>query len=408
MTEDWRHGGFGVYVHWPFCLAKCPYCDFNSHVRRNVDPERWRRALLAEIGAAAPDVPGRRVDSIFFGGGTPSLMPPDLVAAVIEAVGENWTLAEDIEITLEANPTSVEAGRFRGFRDAGVNRISMGLQALDDEDLRRLGRTHTVAEAVAAFEIARRLFPRVSFDLIYARQHQTLEGWRRELRLALGLAVDHLSLYQLTIEEGTRFGDLARRGRLRGLPDPDLAGGMYLETQEICEEAGLSAYEVSNHARPAAESRHNLVYWRYGDYAGIGPGAHGRLTRGGRRWATESERSPEDWLRRVDEEGSGIVRREVVSSGEQALEMLLMGLRLREGVAHDRCESLGGAPLNPGAIRELADLRMVSVRDGRIAATDRGRAVLNAVIERLTENWPDVPATVSETGSDAFRGERAI
>jgi oxygen-independent coproporphyrinogen-3 oxidase len=407
LTEDWRHGGFGVYVHWPFCLAKCPYCDFNSHVRRTVDPGRWRRALLGEIGSAASDVPDRRVDSIFFGGGTPSLMAPDLVAAVIEAVAARWTLADDVEITLEANPTSVEAGRFQGFRDAGVNRISMGLQALDDDDLRRLGRTHTVAEAVAAFEIARAIFPRVSFDLIYARQHQTLEGWRSELRSALGLAVDHLSLYQLTIEEGTRFGDLARRGRLRGLPEPDLAGSMYLETQEICEAAGLSAYEVSNHARPGAESRHNLVYWRYGDYAGIGPGAHGRLTRDGGRWATESERSPEGWLRRV-EEGTGIVRREAVSTGEQALEMLLMGLRLREGVSLDRCEGLGGAPLNPGAIRELADLGMVSVRDGRIAATDRGRAVLNAVIERLTENWPEVPAIVSETASDAFRARRAI
>jgi oxygen-independent coproporphyrinogen-3 oxidase len=406
LTDDWRHGGFGVYVHWPFCLAKCPYCDFNSHVGRTVDAERWRRAIVAEVSSAASDVPGRRVDSIFFGGGTPSLMAPDLVAAVIEAVAARWTLAADVEITLEANPTSVEAGRFQGFRDAGVNRISMGLQALDDDDLRRLGRTHTVAEAVAAFEIARAIFPRVSFDLIYARQHQTLEGWRSELRRALGLAVDHLSLYQLTIEEGTRFGDLARRGRLRGLPEPDLAGSMYLETQEICEAAGLSAYEVSNHARPGAESRHNLVYWRYGDYAGIGPGAHGRLTQNGQRWATESERSPEGWLRRVEEAGTGIVRREAVSSGEQALEMLLMGLRLREGVSLGRCERLGGAPLDPVTIRELTGLGMVAVQDGRIAATDRGRAVLNAVIERLTENWPDAPA--SETGSDAFRGERAI
>jgi oxygen-independent coproporphyrinogen-3 oxidase len=408
LSDDWRHGGFGVYVHWPFCLAKCPYCDFNSHVGRTVDPERWRRALVAEVDTAAGEVPGRRVDSIFFGGGTPSLMAPDLVAAVIGAVAARWTLADDIEITLEANPTSVEAGRFRGFRDAGVNRISMGLQALDDEDLRRLGRTHTVAEAVAAFEIARAIFPRVSFDLIYARQHQTLAGWRTELRRALGLAVDHLSLYQLTIEEGTRFGDLAKRGRLRGLPDPELAGSMYLETQEICEAAGLSAYEVSNHARPGAESRHNLVYWRYGDYAGIGPGAHGRLTRDGQRWATESERSPEGWLRRVEEAGGGVIRREAVSSGEQALEMLLMGLRLGEGVSLSRCEGLGGAPLDEGTIRELEGLGMVSVRGGRIAATDRGRAVLNAVIERLTENWPKLRASPSETGSDVFRGERAI
>jgi putative oxygen-independent coproporphyrinogen III oxidase len=408
LTDDWRHGGFGVYVHWPFCLAKCPYCDFNSHVRRSVDMARWRRALVAEINSVAVGVPGRSVDSIFFGGGTPSLMPPDLVAAVIEAVSMRWTLADDVEITLEANPTSVEAGRFEGFRDAGVNRVSMGLQALDDDDLRRLGRTHTVAEAVAAFEIAQAIFPRVSFDLIYARQDQTLDSWKMELIRALELAVDHLSLYQLTIEDGTRFGDLARRGRLRGLPEPDVAGDMYLATQEICESAGLSAYEVANHARPGAESRHNLVYWRYGDYAGVGPGAHGRLTQNGGLWATESERSPEDWLRRVEEAGSGVVRREAVSGGEQALEMLLMGLRLREGVDLGRCERLGGAPLDANKMQELVDLRMVSVRNGRIAATNRGRAVLNAVIGRLTDSWPNASAIMPATAPDAFRDVRAI
>jgi putative oxygen-independent coproporphyrinogen III oxidase len=408
LTDDWRHGGFGVYVHWPFCLAKCPYCDFNSHVRREIDAERWQRALVGEVHSASAGLTGRRVDSIFFGGGTPSLMPPESVAAVIGAVASCWELSPEAEITLEANPTSVEAGRFRGYRDAGVNRISMGLQALDDGDLRRLGRTHTVAEAVAAFDVARAIFPRVSFDLIYARQDQTLDGWRSELGRALDLAADHLSLYQLTIEAGTRFGDLARHGRLKGLPEPDAAGDMYLETQEICAAAGLSAYEVSNHARRGAESRHNLVYWRYGDYAGIGPGAHGRLTRNGQRWATECERNPEDWLRRAEQSGTGVVRREVVSGAEQALEMLLMGLRLREGVDLGRCAALGGAPLDPSRVQELVGLGMVSVRNGRIAATDRGRAVLNAVIERLTENWPKSSATPPASGPGDFRGVRVL
>ena len=277
-AEDWRAGGFGVYVHWPFCAAKCPYCDFNSHVRRGVDQARWRRALVAEVAAAARAVPGRV--------GRDRLLRrrhPEPDAARDRRRGDRrdrrgWSLAPDAEITLEANPTSVEAGRFRGYRDAGVNRLSMGVQALNDADLRALGRMHDTAEAVRAFEVARGIFPRVSFDLIYARQGQTLADWRAELGRALALAIDHLSLYQLTIEPGTRFGELAARGRLRGLPAPDAAADMYLATQEICAAAGLAGYEISNHARPGAESRHNLVYWRYGDYAGVGPGAHGRLT----------------------------------------------------------------------------------------------------------------------------------
>ena len=284
---DWRAGGFGVYVHWPFCAAKCPYCDFNSHVRREIDQARWRRALVGAIETTARAVPGRVVDTVFFGGGTPSLMPPETVAAVLEAISSGWTLAEGAEVTLEANPTSVEAGRFRGYRDAGVNRLSMGVQALDDADLRALGRMHTVAEAVQAFDVARDIFARVSFDMIYARQRQSLDGWRRELGRALDMAIDHLSLYQLTIESGTRFGDLLARGRLPGLPETELAADMYRMTQDLCARAGMPAYEISNHARPGAESRHNLVYWRYGDYAGIGPGAHGRLTRGPDRWAIE-------------------------------------------------------------------------------------------------------------------------
>ncbi len=346
-AEDWRAGGFGVYVHWPFCAAKCPYCDFNSHVRRGVDQARWRRALVAEIAAAARAAPGRVVDTVFFGGGTPSLMPPETVAAVLAAIAAGWTLAPDAEITLEANPTSVEAGRFRGYRDAGVNRLSMGVQALNDADLRALGRMHDTAEAVRAFAVARGIFPRVSFDLIYARQGQTLADWRAELGRALALAIDHLSLYQLTIEPDTRFGELAARGRLRGLPDAALAADMYLATQEICAAAGLAGYEISNHARPGAESRHNLVYWRYGDYAGIGPGAHARLTDATARWALESLRQPEAWLAAVETEGSGIAARTQVAPAEQATEMLLMGLRLAEGIDPRRYAALNGSPLPP-------------------------------------------------------------
>lgn len=381
--EDWWHGGFGVYVHWPFCAAKCPYCDFNSHVRPAVDAARWRAALVAEIGRAAAEVPGRRVASVFFGGGTPSLMPPETVAAVITAIRSGWQVEDDAEITLEANPTSVEAGRFRGYRDAGVNRLSMGIQALDDADLRALGRRHTVAEGLRAFDVARGIFDRVSFDLIYARQGQSVLAWEAELRTALGLAVDHLSLYQLTIEAGTRFGELAARGRLRGLPAEGAAADMYAATQEICGTAGMPAYEVSNHARPGAGSRHNLLYWRYGDYVGVGPGAHGRLTLGGERWATEALRLPEQWLEAVEHSGAGEVPRERVAPADQATEMLMMGLRLQEGIDPERFAALAGRPLAVETLAELGELGLVVVRDGRLAATAAGRAVLDAVLLRL-------------------------
>ena len=383
MTEDWRSGGFGIYVHWPFCLAKCPYCDFNSHVRSSIDEARWRRALVGQVAAAARQVPGRRVDTIFFGGGTPSLMPPETVAAVIAAVKDGWPQAGDVEITLEANPTSVEAGRFRGFRDAGVNRVSMGIQALDEGDLRRLGRMHSVAEAIRAYEIARDTFERVSFDLIYARQGQTLDQWRAELGRALALAVDHLSLYQLTIEDGTRFGDMHARGRLRGLPDADLAADMFAVTQETCDAAGMGGYEISNHARPGAESRHNLIYWRYGDYAGIGPGAHGRLTVGGRRWAIESPRSPEAWLAAAEGDAAEITIRSEVEPEDQGAEMLMMGLRLREGVDLGRYARLTGRELPAFRIAELSSLGLLELDGSRIFATESGRIVLNAVIKQL-------------------------
>jgi oxygen-independent coproporphyrinogen-3 oxidase len=381
-AEDWRGGGFGVYVHWPFCRAKCPYCDFNSHVRDAVDTARWQRALVAEVTRTAREVSDRVVDTIFFGGGTPSLMPPETVAAVIEAVAAAWPLARGAEVTLEANPTSVEAGRFRGYRAAGVNRLSMGVQALNDADLRALGRQHDAGEAIRAFDVARGIFPRVSFDLIYARQRQTLAAWQAELAAALAMAVDHLSLYQLTIEPETRFGELAARGRLRGLPPAALAADLYAATAEICAAAGLAGYEISNYARPGAESRHNLVYWRYGDYAGIGPGAHGRLTIAGTRWATEAIRAPEAWLAAA-ERGGAETARTAVAPQDQAVEMLLMGLRLAEGVDLGRFAALAGSPLADAAIDELAGLGLVARSANRLAVTAAGRPVLDAVLRRL-------------------------
>jgi oxygen-independent coproporphyrinogen-3 oxidase len=381
LAEDWRHGGFGVYVHWPFCAAKCPYCDFNSHVRRDVDQDRMRRALVSEVRATAAEVPGRTVDTVFFGGGTPSLMPPDTVAAVLEAVADGWDLVADAEVTLEANPTSVEADRFHGYRDAGVNRLSLGVQALDDGDLRALGRMHSVDEAMRAFELARTVFPRVSFDLIYARQGQSLAAWCAELEQALAMAIDHLSLYQLTIEAGTRFGDLAERGRLRDLPDAGLAADMYLATQDICGAAGMDAYEVSNHAGPGAESRHNLVYWRYGDFAGVGAGAHGRLTRDGIRRATTRPRDPSEWLTAAEAGRAPVA--DPVDGAEQAVEMAMMGLRLREGIDRERYSALVGRELDPDAVTELVAMGLLAQEGTRVRATDTGRPVLDGILKRL-------------------------
>jgi putative oxygen-independent coproporphyrinogen III oxidase len=385
-AEDWRAGGFGVYVHWPFCLAKCPYCDFNSHVARQApDQGAWAAALIAEIRATAAETGPRAVGSVFFGGGTPSLMDPATVGAIIDAIADAWSLDADAEITLEANPTSVEAGRFAGYAAAGVNRVSMGVQALNDPDLKALGRMHSVSEARAAFDIARARFKRVSFDLIYARQGQSLEAWEAELREALGMAVDHLSLYQLTIEPGTRFGDLASRGRLRGLPDDEASADMYDLTQEICEAAGMPAYEVSNHAAPGAESRHNRVYWRYGDYAGIGPGAHGRLTLGGIRRATETLRAPAAWLAAVQKAPLGARSHEVLTGPDQAAEHLLMSMRLAEGSDLARHAALAGAPVDPARINALVAMGMAEQRGDRLAATRAGRPVLNAILRDLLE-----------------------
>jgi putative oxygen-independent coproporphyrinogen III oxidase len=381
--DDWQNGGFGLYLHWPFCQSKCPYCDFNSHVAARIDQSAWQQAYLSEIDRVAAETQGRVLNTVFFGGGTPSLMDPALVAALIDRIRTRWPVANDLEITLEANPGSVEAARFRDFAGAGVNRISMGVQALNDADLQRLGRLHSVADARRAFDIARNTFQRVSFDLIYARQHQTLTDWQTELHDALSMAIDHLSLYQLTIEPGTAFGARYDKGNLRGLPDDDSAADMYLATQDICAAHGLPAYEVSNHARDGAESRHNLIYWRYGDYAGIGPGAHGRLTLNGTRFATQTPLAPQAWLNQVGVTGNGETPREVIPMAEQAVEYLMMCLRLREGASMARYATLAGSALPAHQIEMLIDQGLVSVLGDSIAATDTGRPVLNGILRAL-------------------------
>ncbi|MGU3662656.1 radical SAM family heme chaperone HemW [Methylobacterium sp. A49B] len=379
-----RDAGFGIYLHWPFCAAKCPYCDFNSHVRHGgVDESRFLDAFRAEIANAAGRTPGRAVTSVFLGGGTPSLMQPATVAGLLDAVAAHWTVASDAEITLEANPSSVEAGRFRGYRAAGINRVSLGVQALDDTALKALGRLHDVAQALDAIRVAQAVFDRTSFDLIYARSDQTPELWRAELREALDRAAEHLSLYQLTIEPGTPFHGLAAAGKLV-IPDDDTGRALYDVTQELCAGAGLPAYEISNHARPGAESRHNLLYWRYGEYAGIGPGAHGRLVTAHGRVGTITERSPEAWLARVERDGHGIVETEMLSAADQADEFLVMGLRLAEGIDPARYAALKGRPLNGNRVGMLVGDGLLERRPGgRIAATARGAPVLNALVAEL-------------------------
>ncbi len=382
MIEDWRQGGFGLYIHWPFCEAKCPYCDFNSHVSRKIDQRAWRDAYLIELERGAAETKGRVLNAVFFGGGTPSLMDPEIVADIIATIYRLWPVANDLEITLEANPGSVEAGRFKGFQDAGVNRVSMGIQALNDADLKKLGRIHNTAEALAAFDIARSTFDRVSFDLIYGRQNQTLPDWKAELEQALSLAIDHISLYQLTIEKGTAFGDRYAIGKLRGLPDDDLGADMYAATQEICNEMGMPSYEVSNHARDGAQSRHNLIYWRYGDYLGIGPGAHGRLSQNGRRYATECFSNPQRWLDAVRIESTEKPR-EILSAEDQASEFLMMGLRLKEGVDLKRYLVLSGKPLSQEKIILMQDIGMVNLERDQLKVSDQGFMVLNAILAEL-------------------------
>ena len=379
-----RDAGFGVYVHWPFCASKCPYCDFNSHVRHApVDEGRFLKAFRGEIAHVADRTPGRRVSSVFLGGGTPSLMQPATVAGLLDAIGGAWSVAPDVEVTLEANPTSVEAERFRGYRAAGVNRVSLGVQAMDDASLKQLGRLHSAAEAMAAVKVAAAHFERYSFDLIYARPDQSPAAWRRELEDAIDRAAEHLSLYQLTIEPGTPFYGLAAAGKLVP-PDDDAARFLYDVTQEVCDRAGLSAYEISNHARAGAESRHNLLYWRYGEYAGIGPGAHGRLVTETGRIGTVTERTPEAWLARVERDGHGIVETEALAASDQGDEFLMMGLRLREGIDPTRYATLKGRPLDPARIEALVGDGLVArLSGGRIAATPAGAPVLNAVVAAL-------------------------
>ncbi len=376
--------GFGVYVHWPFCLSRCPYCDFNSHVRHgSLDETRFAQAFAAEIAHTAARVPGRTVSSIFFGGGTPSLMAPRTVATILDAVARGWSVAPDTEITLEANPTSVESTRFSEYRACGVNRVSLGVQALDDTALKELGRLHSAREALEAVAAARRCFARFSFDLIYARPGQSPTAWRRELDRAIAEGSEHLSLYQLTIEQDTPFASLHAAGKLV-LPDHDAARTLYDVTQEVCARHGLPAYEVSNHARPGAECRHNLIYWRYGEYAGIGPGAHGRLSIGGARRATATERHPERWLMRVESAGHGLVTDDALTRDEQADELLLMGLRLKEGIDPQRYAGLALRALDPDRIEMLRGHGLVETTDGgRLRVTAAGFPVLDAIVADL-------------------------
>lgn len=379
-------GPLALYVHWPFCLSKCPYCDFNSHVREQIDQDRWRRALLRDLDATADETPGRTITSIFFGGGTPSLMDPATVTALIERAAQRWTLDPDVEITLEANPTSVEAGRLADYRVAGVNRISLGVQALDDAALRFLGREHSAADAMAAVDLARRLFDRFSFDLIYGRPGQTVPDWRNELERALVRAGDHLSLYQLTIEPGTAFYRRAGLGETL-TSDDDGAAALYELTQNMLSDAGLPAYEISNHARPGSECRHNLTYWRYQDYAGVGPGAHGRLTLDGRKWTTQRLRSPESWLDGIEDGSGGEEARTALEAEDRLAEMVMMGLRLAEGIPIAQLEKDTEKPIDawidPARRQPLIEGGFLDPDPDRLRVTADGRQRLDAVISRL-------------------------
>jgi putative oxygen-independent coproporphyrinogen III oxidase len=378
--------GFGIYIHWPFCRSKCPYCDFNSHVRERIDHGRWRTALLTELEHYARDTTDKTVTSVFFGGGTPSLMEPETVAALIARVRELWPVAGDVEITLEANPTSAEIGKFRAFRDGGVNRVSLGVQSLLASDLKFLGRQHDAAEALAAVRTAAETFDRFSFDLIYARPNQALPEWQAELERALEFAAGHISLYQLTIEPGTQFEQAVARGDFRVL-DEERAAELYEATVARLGAAGLADYEISNFAKPGEESRHNLTYWRYGDYVGVGPGAHGRLTIGAEKFATRQHRAPEAWLDLVEKDGHATRQRDLIPPAERLSEMLMMGLRLKEGVPLARIEAEAGQPfartLDQARLHRLIDGGFLTLSGDRLAATPAGRQRLDAVLAAL-------------------------
>lgn len=381
--HDWQAGGFGLYLHWPFCESKCPYCDFNSHVAERVDQSAWLDAYCLELARLGAETHGRVLQTVYFGGGTPSLMAQEVIAGIIECIRETWRTVNDLEITLEANPGSVEAARFEGYRRAGVNRVSLGIQALDDAALRALGRVHSKQQALKALEIAKMTFDRVSFDLIYARQFQSLAEWRSELSEALGLAADHLSLYQLTIEDGTAFAARAARGKLAGLPNEDLSADMYDLTQDLCGAAGLPAYEVSNHARPGSESRHNMIYWRGGDYMGVGPGAHGRLTTTDGRYATEALRDPNAWLSAASSGKGGDRLREKLAPMDVALEYLLMSLRTNEGMDLERYAAMADKPIPEQRVATLIDHGLLLRADGKLRTSAPGRLVLNGILKDL-------------------------
>ncbi|MBB5373953.1 radical SAM family heme chaperone HemW [Acidocella aromatica] len=375
-----------LYFHWPFCLAKCPYCDFNSHVRESIPQARMLAALRAELVFEAGRLGERRVTSIFFGGGTPSLMDPESVAALIAEAGQLFTLAPEAEITLEANPTSIEAGRFTAYRAAGVNRVSIGVQSFEEASLKFLGRQHSAEQAIKAIELGAKIFPRISFDLIYARPGQTEAAWRAELRQALTLAADHLSLYQLTIEEGTKFATLYGRGEF-ALPEEELAARLYEATAEEASRFGLLPYEISNYARPGAESRHNLAYWRYQDYVGIGPGAHGRVTLGGALLATSRHRAPEAWMDLVERQGHGTTTEEAIAPEDRAREALLMGLRLAEGVLLPRFAARTGVAFEDAVDQAMLEACLeegyLTLSADNITATEQGRHRLDALLPAL-------------------------
>ena len=383
MVKNWQRAGFGLYIHWPFCQSKCPYCDFNSHVSSNIDQEAWTEAYLSEISNNYHHSSEKILNTVFFGGGTPSLMPSKTIETIITHILSLWKTSNQLEITLEANPTSIDVSRFKEYRSAGVNRVSVGVQSLDDTSLKYLGRLHTGKDAIIAVQTAQSVFDRVSFDLIYARQNQTIKAWEEELLSALSLGTNHMSLYQLTIEDGTVFGDRAKVGKLPGLPSEDLSADMYTLTQEIMSSNRLPLYEVSNHAFPGEESRHNLIYWRGGDFIGIGPGAHGRYYQGPKRKATVMTKNPNKWLSQIKKLGHGAEPSIVLSKSDEALEYLMMSARLVEGTDLKFLEALDSNLLNYNNIKGLTKLGLIFVKNERMVVTPEGRPVLNSVLSEL-------------------------
>ena len=383
MLKNWQRAGFGLYIHWPFCQSKCPYCDFNSHVSSNIDHDAWTKAYLSEISKNHRHSSEKILNTVFFGGGTPSLMPSKTIEAIINHILALWKPSNQLEITLEANPTSIDVSRFKEYKSAGVNRVSIGVQSLDDMSLKYLGRLHTGKDAITAVQTAQSIFDRVSFDLIYARQNQTIKDWEKELLSALSLGTNHMSLYQLTIEDGTVFGDRAKIGKLPGLPSEDLSADMYTLTQEIMNNNRLPLYEVSNHAFPGEESHHNLIYWRGGDFIGIGPGAHGRYYEGSKRKATVMTKSPNKWLSQIDKVGHSAEPTTILSKSEEALEYLMMSARLVEGTDLKFLESLDLNLVKHKNIKSLIELGLILIKNERIILTPKGRPILNSVLSEL-------------------------